>query len=246
MNLTNVKQAIDTKDSAFIQSLSDPYLLVVALHFALSRHNDEMVRVCVQAQADLQTLGPTGMTALQHAVSLEDMTLVECILEVGPHGASHRTSNAYHHPLLMAVELGYKGLVQLLVENGVDVNQISKPVQCASGRSAMMAACELGYAPIVAYLIRKGGKDYQARGLVAAVKHGHYDCVALMMKLATERQLKRALIVAQDAGHMHIVSLLCPNPPGITARFEPTRSHDHHAIRNRIAKLKQRFVRIPA
>jgi uncharacterized protein len=85
-------------------------------------------------------------------------------------------------PLYLAVSMGRKDIVEILISNGAHVDERSE----AQGRTPLMSAAFNGYKDIVEYLISKGA-DVNARAtggdtaLFSAVAENHKDIVEILV-----------------------------------------------------------------
>jgi ankyrin repeat protein len=116
--------------------------------------------------------------------------------------------------LLYIVALrGYRGIVQLLLNKGADVN-----LQGGNYDTALQAASAKGHYEIVQLLLNKGAEvnlqgGYYDTALQAASAKGHYEIVQLLLNKGADVNLhggecNTALQAASAKGHYEIVQLL--------------------------------------
>ena len=103
--------------------------------------------------------------------------------------------------LLLASRRGHKEIVQLLVENGIDINQTNK-----DGQNALHWACENGNNEIAEFLIQNGinlkQKDiFQQNVLHWASRRGYREIVKLLIEEGIDANQKDILERMHYIGH---------------------------------------------
>ncbi|HEX6267134.1 MAG TPA: ankyrin repeat domain-containing protein, partial [Burkholderiales bacterium] len=122
------------------------------LNRAVEGGNPEVVKSVLQAGADPNARGETGMTPLMMAAFFGKPSIIDVLLD---HGAdpglieNRRRDTA----LLIAVNRGHTGVVRSLINGKVDANQGSE-----WGRSPLCEATSRGLADIEKLLVEAGGK----------------------------------------------------------------------------------------
>ena len=118
-------------------------------------------------------------------------------------------------PLYFASLLGFLESVEILVDNGADVN-----VQAGAYGNALIAASASGHIEIVQLLVEKGatinshGDIYGTTALVAASYEGHIEIVHLLVHEGADINSQKrsdvgiALAAASIAGHTEILGFL--------------------------------------
>ncbi|XP_066477536.1 fibronectin type 3 and ankyrin repeat domains protein 1 [Tiliqua scincoides] len=101
--------------------------------------------VCVTTTSE-----PMSGDKLHRAVSMNDIDAVVNILH-GRQVLVHSLNKLGYTPLMVASQKGYTRLVEVLLENGSDVNQKN-----SSGKDSLMIACFAGHLDIVKFLRSKG------------------------------------------------------------------------------------------
>ena len=111
--------------------------------------------------------------------------------------------------LYSASSRGYKNIVQILIDNGADVN-----VQGGEYGYAIWAAMSQGYNEIVDLLLQHGASPsihsgYDDKALVAASRGGYRNIVELLLDEGVDSDAyDDALISALEGGHKDIIKLL--------------------------------------
>ncbi|KAF3808058.1 hypothetical protein GCG54_00012637 [Colletotrichum gloeosporioides] len=120
-------------------------------------------------------------------------------------------------PLQEAIQKGWSGLMQELIECGADINELS-----SSCGTALQLAAELGHFGIVQRLLELGAdpnasggeSPYSRTAIERAAQHGRLDVVQLLLNSGVEiggcgrRQYVRSVALAEKEGHHAIVKLL--------------------------------------
>jgi hypothetical protein len=121
-----------------------------ALSTAIDVKSPAVVRVLVDAGADVNALGPYKQSHLLNAASMGNAEVVKILLGAG---ADPNVPNEYGiAPLSSASEQGQLEIVKLLIAGGANVNAIEEPY----GGSAIQVAVLRGYKEIVKTLIDAG------------------------------------------------------------------------------------------
>jgi ankyrin repeat protein len=116
--------------------------------------------------------------------------------------------------LLIACWRGNKEIVELLLENGADVNYETD----AYFYTALMNASGHGHAEIVRLLLNHGAKvnaedDWQLTSLMRAAESGHLEVVRLLLEHGADASLrddrgKTALELAEESGHSEVAEFI--------------------------------------
>lgn len=136
-------------------------------------HRSAVVRMLLQAGADVNARGWTGETAL---FTLEDDALKELLRS----HANLEARDEYGETALIETVSGR--IAELLVNAGANVNAQNK-----EGKTALILAAERNYADKIAALIKAPGIRLEQRdragatALMAARNSGHQDCVRLLV-----------------------------------------------------------------
>ncbi|XP_078259970.1 protein TANC1 isoform X3 [Rhinoraja longicauda] len=146
---------------------------------------------------------------------------VSRLLILGGASVNYRTEVLNNAPILcVQSHLGHQEMVNLLLEFGAGVDQISE-----SGVTALCHAAAAGHLNIVSLLCKKGAKvDYTDKNgqcaLVHAALRGHHEVIEYLLKadwtLSIQHQqsfkksqaLQQALIAAASMGHSEVVNNL--------------------------------------
>lgn len=121
-----------------------------ALSSAIDVKSPLVVKVLVDAGADVNALGPYKQSRLLNAASMGDPEVVKILLAAG---ADPNVPNEYGiAPLSVAAEQGHLEIVKILIAGKADVNAIEQPY----GGSAIQVAVLRGHKEIVKTLIDAG------------------------------------------------------------------------------------------
>ncbi|GIJ92153.1 hypothetical protein Asppvi_011129 [Aspergillus pseudoviridinutans] len=158
--------------------------VLTPLQAAVKNQQVAMVRKLAE-QADINYLGKGDRrrTALQHAVDIGNMELVNMLLAHGAdiNGAPARYGGAT--ALQIAAIRGYLGIARRLIDLGADVN--AAPAKF-TGRTALEAAAEHGRIDMLQMLLNGGasitgdGKRQYQRALDFAERNGHNAAAKLL------------------------------------------------------------------
>ncbi|XP_077206190.1 fibronectin type 3 and ankyrin repeat domains protein 1 [Paroedura picta] len=127
------------------------------------------------------TREPMSGAQLHRAVSMNDLNAVLTILQ-GKQVMVDTLNKLGFTALMVASQKGYSRLVEILVENGAEVNKKN-----SSGKDSLMIACFSGHLDIVQYL-RSQGASWQSKDLGGctamhwAADGGHYDVIQWMIE----------------------------------------------------------------
>ena len=127
------------------QSWSDTPLQMAAMLGQL-----ENARLLIEAGADLNLQGPIGLTPLMCATICDQTLAAKLLIESG---CDVDAMSKYHGrtAFMMAVRRGNKHLMELLIENGADINKESN-----AGTNALIQAARDGFLNVVQLLVRLG------------------------------------------------------------------------------------------
>ena len=119
--------------------------------------------------------------------------------------------------LLIACWRGNKEIVELLIENGADVNYETD----AYFYTALMRASGQGHAEIACLLLNHGANvnaedDWQLTSLMRAAESGHFEVVRLLLERGADTSLrddrgKTALELAEESGHFEVAGFIRSN-----------------------------------
>nr|XP_056706081.1 fibronectin type 3 and ankyrin repeat domains protein 1 [Euleptes europaea] len=127
------------------------------------------------------TREPMSGAQLHRAVSMNDVNAVLNILQ-GKQVVVDTLNKLGYSALMVASQKGFGRLVEILVENGAEVNKKN-----SSGKDSLMIACFSGHLDIVQYL-RSQGASWETRDLGGctamhwAADGGHFDVVQWMIE----------------------------------------------------------------
>jgi ankyrin repeat protein len=132
---------------------ADPYSLPSSALRISAVHNDiPFIKKLIRHKVPLNQANDKGYTALHMAVLCGRDEVVELLLKAGAN-PNTKEKREKRTPLHDAVELGYHGIVAILLNNKAD-----QYVPDAKGDVPMIYAAREGNIPLVYLLARKGGK----------------------------------------------------------------------------------------
>lgn len=189
-----------------------------ALHVAARLGQAQVVKVLVQAGADVDQADADGWTPLRAAAWGGHTEVVEFLVK---HGCTLDSVDAENRTALRAAAWsGHEEIVKILLENGANVNLTDH-----EGRTALIAAAYMGHAEIVEHLLNYGADinhaDADGRtalsvaALCAPRSPGANVVVTLLERGATvdykDKEGMTPLLVASFEGHKEVCELLLEN-----------------------------------
>ena len=152
---------------------------------------------------------------LLQAIENDDAPKVREILSSGVNVNSENDGGEF--PLETACWHGNKEIVELLIENGADVNYADE----GEFRTALMMASHHGHAEIVQLLLKHGADvnaedDYNATSLTRAAEEGHLEIVHLLLEYGAnpnvrEERGKIASELAEESKHFEVAEFIRSN-----------------------------------
>jgi ankyrin repeat protein len=206
-------------------SVSD---LNLALEFALERRNLRMIRLFLDAGADVDHSLHYGDTALMIAVEFDDVSMTNFLLGIGAEPNCHIWAydgdrRCLQSLLRKAVSEGNIEIVKLLLKAGAKVNNNYSSHHHASLETPLRAAFRNGNQELVRLLLNAGA-EINAPGtsfeggkttLQMAAAHGHVDLVRQLLGSGADVNApaagfggRTALQAAADHGDYDLVKLL--------------------------------------
>ncbi|OLP82680.1 Ankyrin repeat domain-containing protein 17 [Symbiodinium microadriaticum] len=174
--------------------------------------NTEIVRLLLQAQADVEAVG-SFHAALGCASVNGHVAVLRLLLEA--RAKTDVTDKDLDTPLMSASEKGHTDIVRLLLEAGAEKDCVGK---YSTRDSALGRASAAGHTEIARLLLDAGAeKDFAGgRGdtpLIRACDKGHAKIVSLLLEARANKELsgrfnKTALMCATEAGDREILHLL--------------------------------------
>ncbi|KAJ7142814.1 ankyrin repeat-containing domain protein, partial [Mycena epipterygia] len=213
-----------------------------ALRVASAGGHTEIVRLLLDASADMNAADQENGTALQAASGGGWTEVVRVLLDAG--ADVNALAGEYGSSLQIASSRGHRDIVRNLLENGADVNAVVRERSARGpglqrGRrttsiyalkfgSALWVASSMGHREIVRMLLEHGA-DVNGRGggghssaLNAASRGGHTEIVQMLLENGanidpTDFSDRSALIDACAEGHTEIVLMLLRNGVNVNA-----------------------------
>jgi len=149
---------------------------------------------------------------LLQAIENDDTQKVREILSAGVNVNFEDDGGEF--PLQIACWRGKKEIVELLIENGADVNYADE----SEFHTALMMASRHGHAEIVRLLLKHGAHvnakdDYENTSLTKAAESGHLEAVHLLLKHGANPNLrdefdKTPSQLAEENGHLEVAELI--------------------------------------
>eukprot|EP00439_Symbiodinium_sp_Y106_P075180 s742_g14.t2 len=185
------------------QRLKDAHRATALSLSCIDGHAD-IVKVLLEAGADVNSIDEYSATALMRAATFDRAELCSLLLEAGAnmdlvdrHGMT---------ALGMATLKGHAEVVKVLLEGGSDVNTADQ-----QGTTALMRACFCGHETVVRLLL-EAGATVGNRPLAFACAQGHGSIVRLLLEAnaakADRLSSAHALVSAAHGGHTGIVRYL--------------------------------------
>src|SRR5262245_60341034 len=125
------------------------------LNYALRGNNFKVVKLLVDAGADVNATDANGFAAMSYAAKNPDPAVIKLLIAKGakidaPNKAIRGT------PLLYAAGSGNKKVVALLLEEGARIEGAFVPDQLDPGGTPLYAAVAGGHLPTAEFLLNKG------------------------------------------------------------------------------------------
>lgn len=171
--------------SAYLSALFVSIILIASaraesLHDAARNGNTETVKRLIAEGADIQAIdSETALTPLVEAALAGDREIVVLLIEKGadPAGRDGKGFTALH----AAAHMGHVDIVELLIDQGVDLND----QQNTSKITPLHAAAERDYQDVAKILLLRGAEIDPKTGsghtpAFMAVLNGHPDMVKLL------------------------------------------------------------------
>lgn len=165
-------------------------------------------------QADLSIKDKKGLTPLAAAILSKNLTISSRLIKDKRRANYINTlSDDYNSPLILASSVGFKDIIQMLINNGAVINQ-----QNNEKRTALMASVKSNNIDILETLISNGANvnlqdNLGFTALMYASKEGKIDMVKILLQNGanpniTNYNITTALIYAAKNGHKEIVQIL--------------------------------------
>lgn len=182
-----------------------------ALLTAAEYGHAEIVRMMLEAGADVDTRGIGGPSAIQLAASLGRADVVRLLLAAGADQTSKRVTCTFDDPLCRAASNGHEQVVQILLDAGEDVNGPSasdSPLYAAAGNEEI---------PMMRFLLERGADvhahDCGAKAICTAAARGYELVVRLLVANGISpdgpRKINQSpMLSAMMGGQTHVIRTL--------------------------------------
>ena len=187
----------------------------------LMKWDDEIIRMLLKTNLDLEAKDKEGRTALLWAAATGKVNLIKLLLTGRTHNNANikATNNRGKTALHLAVEskTNRLALVKTLLEYGANVHAESD-----GGWTALLNAADKGYDDIASVLLHWGANvnartlNNKVTGLHWCARNGHIDVVKLFLQQpgvlrdSKDSSGETPLLGAAQNGHIDIVNLLSP------------------------------------
>ena len=204
------------------EAASTPSIGSEALYTAIEKGDVEMVRLLVEAGADINAAeGFGGNTPLHEAVEQGDAEIVKILVAAG--ADVHAEGYFDRTPLTLAAEEGATEILQILLGSDADTSTDGEDKEAAStpsvGSEALYTAIEKGDVDMVRLLVEAGADVNAAEGfggntpLHEAVKKGDVEIVKLLVAAGADVEAKgyfdrTPLSLAAEEGATEIMRIL--------------------------------------
>ena len=188
------------------------------LHYASMNGHDDVVRLLLNADFDVNASLEDGSTPIYIASWFGYLDVICTLLEFG--ADPNRKKSAGWTPLMIAIQNGHSDVVELLLKTKVDVSSCNK-----NGSTAIDIASRNGNLTVVSTLLQFGADPNvkEINGwtpLMKATANGHDNVVEVLLKAKVDANapLKNgstALHIASQNGYADVVFTLlkfCANP----------------------------------
>ena len=203
--------------------------LLIAVH----KGQTEVVRVLLQAGADLELPDANGFSPLAWAIKLESPTISDLLRKAGAKEPEHLHGSS-DFTLITGAQTGDVSLVDHALQRGANVNHLHQDHRVAA--TALQRAVEIGHLEIATKLLAAGAdpdiggldEDLNANStpLIQAARRGYLEIVKLLLEHGADPNIEQktalqwgfgekedcapntAVRHAAAAGHTEIVQLL--------------------------------------
>ena len=181
------------------------------VYIAAERGNLTVVRLLLEAGADVNAAKADGATALMVAAFNGHSEVVRLLLEAGADKNAAREDGVT--ALMAAPVAGHLEVVRLLLEAQADKNAARE-----DGSTALFVAAQSGHLEMVQLLLEAEADKNATRAngptaLIVAAEDGHLEMVRMLLEAGADKNAAQAdgataLFVAAFNGHMEVVQLL--------------------------------------
>ncbi len=145
-NLLKVKQLIKQGVDLDEETEEEASMLFFAFR---KKCSPELIRLMIEAGADLSITSPLGISVLDEAIALGDLDLIKYLVLEKGFDVNRTRRKSGVTPLMIASSYGYEEIVAFLLEQGADLMAVDK-----IGMSALDYTERLGKKRMFAYLQR--------------------------------------------------------------------------------------------
>ena len=191
------------------------------LHIAAQHGQNHMMEMLTEQGLNVNKGDDESWTPLHHAAASGQLELVCTLLRLGGRESMTKVAGIYGTPLHLAIAIGHKDIVSLLLNEGCPINVVN-----GEGRSVLHVAAAGGQIHMIRMLADQGldvnkGDDEGMTPLHDAAACGELESVRALLRLGGRESMTKIvgnagtpLHQAVGKGHKDIVSLLlnegCP------------------------------------
>jgi ankyrin repeat protein len=198
------------------------------LFLAIRSNNLFKIRNLVKSGANVNAYSEDGITPLLYAIDMNNMDMVQLLLENDANPNIKSKTNKQDYPLLLATELGYLKIVELLLQYNVNVDNCN-----ANGLTALHFASFFNDSLLIEKLVARSNatEPLTRKGetpLIYAAFNGSEYALKILLDAGAspgipDQEGFTPLIIASQNGHYNFVYTLLSAGAEINAR-------DHHGF----------------
>lgn len=193
------------------------------IHVAAHEGHTEVVRLLLEARADMNLEHETGVTAMYVAAQNGHLEVLHLLKESGA-DCNQAEPGSGAPPMAIAAQGGHLEVTKFLFKAGAHLGEAQKAV---FGAMALHGAAHQGHKDVVQFLLDSGVATASARAdgttaLQAAAKEGHLQVVQMLLDARADsneanRAGKMALHFAAEHGQLKVAALLLQSNANINA-----------------------------
>ncbi|XP_023315393.1 uncharacterized protein LOC106652425 [Trichogramma pretiosum] len=129
------------------------------LHYALKYANHNLVKLLIENGSFINCKTYNGESPLTYAIRYNKLESVKFLLSMGINPNGYTDNNFYQTYLTLAVKIGNKSIVELLIDHGANVNSFEPTdycQSCSNSTSPLSVSISAGNEDIMKLLVSKG------------------------------------------------------------------------------------------